>query len=65
LIVSALVATGLSESNAAARRAIEQGAVSLNKVKIESIEATVDDFLPGEVAVLARGKKNLAALFRD
>jgi tyrosyl-tRNA synthetase len=65
LVVSALVATGLSESNAAARRAIEQGAVSLNKVKIESIEATVDDFLPGEVAVLARGKKNLAALFRD
>jgi tyrosyl-tRNA synthetase len=64
LVVSALVATGLSESNAAARRAIEQGAVSLNKVKIESIEATVDDFLPGEVAVLARGKKNLAALFR-
>jgi tyrosyl-tRNA synthetase len=65
LVVSALVATGLSESNAAARRAIEQGAVSLNKIKIDSIEATVDEFLPGDVAVLARGKKNLAALFRD
>ena len=62
LVVAALVATGLSESNAAARRAIEQGAVALNKVKVESIEQTVDNFLPGGVAVLARGKKNLAAL---
>lgn len=62
LVVAALVATGLSESNAAARRAIEQGAVTLNKVKVESIEQTVDNFLPGGVAVLARGKKNLAAL---
>lgn len=64
-VVAALVATGLSESNAAARRAIEQGAVSLNKNKIDSIDAVVDAFLPGEVAVLARGKKNLAALFRE
>lgn len=63
-VVTALVATGLCESNAAARRAIEQGAVSLNKTKVDSIDATVDGFLPGEVAVLARGKKNLAALFR-
>lgn len=63
-VVAALVATGLSESNAAARRAIEQGAVSLNKNKVDSIDAVVDGFLPGEVAVLARGKKNLAALFR-
>lgn len=62
LVVAALVSTGLSESNAAARRAIEQGAVTLNKVKVESIEQTVDNFLPGGVAVLARGKKNLAAL---
>jgi tyrosyl-tRNA synthetase len=63
-VVAALVATGLCESNGAARRAIAQGAVSLNKVKIESEDALVEEFLAGGQAVLARGKKNLAGLFR-
>ena len=63
-VVAALVATGLCESNGAARRAIAQGAVSLNKVKIESEDATVQEFLAGGQAVLARGKKNMAGLFR-
>lgn len=64
-VVSALVATGLCESNGAARRAIAQGAVSVNKQKIESEDATLEDFLTGGMAVLARGKKNLAGLFLD
>lgn len=62
-VVSALVSTGLCDSNGAARRAIGQGAISLNKIKIDSEEALITDFLPGGMAVLARGKKTLAALF--
>ncbi|BDQ00138.1 tyrosine--tRNA ligase [Aquiluna sp. KACHI24] len=62
-VVSALVSTGLCESNGAARRAIAQGAVSVNKVKIDHEEAILSDFLVGGMAVLARGKKTLAALF--
>lgn len=62
-VVAALVATGLCESNGAARRAIAQGAVAVNKKKVESEDALLDDFLAGGMAVLARGKKNLAGLF--
>lgn len=62
-VIAALVATGLCESNGAARRAIAQGAVSVNKQKVESEDATLEDFLAGGMAVLARGKKNLAGLF--
>ncbi len=64
-VVSALVSTGLCESNGAARRAIAQGAVSVNKVKIDHEEAILSDFLVGGMAVLARGKKTLAALFLE
>lgn len=62
-VVSALVSTGLCESNGAARRAIAQGAISVNKEKVESEDATLTDFLSGSMAVLARGKKTMAALF--
>ncbi|CAB4551866.1 MAG: tyrosine--tRNA ligase [Actinobacteria bacterium] len=62
-VVQALVATGLVDSNGAAKRAIQQGSVSVNKVKVELEDAVVDFSLPGEMAVLARGKKNLAGLF--
>lgn len=62
-VVAALVATGLCESNGAARRAIAQGAVSVNKIKIESEDAVIEEFLAGGHAVLARGKKNLAGLY--
>jgi tyrosyl-tRNA synthetase len=62
-VVAALVETGLVESNGAARRAIAQGGVSVNKIKVDSEEAVVDDLLAGDVAVLARGKKSLAGLF--
>jgi tyrosyl-tRNA synthetase len=62
-VVTALVETGLVESNGAARRAIAQGGVSVNKIKVDSEEAVIDDLLAGDVAVLARGKKSLAGLF--
>lgn len=61
-VVDALIATGLCESKSEARRAIEQGGVSVNKVKIDSETAVLDDVLPGNQAVLARGKKSLAGL---
>ncbi len=62
-VIQALVESGLAESNGAARRAIEQGAVSVNKQKISDTDATVSDFLHGQMAVIAKGKKNLAGLF--
>jgi tyrosyl-tRNA synthetase len=63
LVVDALVATGLCESKSEARRAIEQGGVSVNKAKITQDDAILDDVLAGNQAVLARGKKALAGLF--
>jgi tyrosyl-tRNA synthetase len=63
LVVDALLATGLCESKSDARRAIEQGGVSVNKAKIDSESAVLDDVLAGNQAVLARGKKSLAGLF--
>ncbi|MFM1993347.1 MAG: hypothetical protein RL537_36 [Actinomycetota bacterium] len=62
-VVQALVATGLAESNGAAKRAIQQGSVSVNKVKVEVEDALVNFDLAGNLAVLAKGKKNLAGLF--
>jgi tyrosyl-tRNA synthetase len=63
LVVDALLATGLCDSKSDARRAIEQGGVSVNKTKIDSESAVLDDVLAGNQAVLARGKKSLAGLF--
>ena len=62
-VVSALVESGLVESNGQARRAIAQGSVSVNKVKVTDEMAVIDKHLPGKVAVLSRGKKSLAGLF--
>jgi tyrosyl-tRNA synthetase len=62
-VIDSLVATGLASSNSDARRAIEQGAVSVNKLKIESEDAVISDLLVGNVALIAKGKKNLAGLF--
>jgi tyrosyl-tRNA synthetase len=63
-ITEALVATGLVESRNAARRAVGDGAVSLNGVKVSDAELPLasDDFLHGVAAVIRRGKKNLAAV---
>lgn len=62
-LISALVESGLVDSNSAARRAIKEGSVTLNKQKVTDENATLTEFLPGDVAVLGRGKKQLAGLF--
>ncbi len=62
-IIEALVATGLADSNSEARRAIEQGAVSVNKVKITSEEDALESLAGMSVAVISKGKKNLAGVF--
>ena len=62
-VVQALVDSGLEESNSSARRAIAQGGVSINKNKVQDEAANITDFLFGNMAVLARGKKSLAGLF--
>lgn len=64
-VVEALTATGLSSSLSDARRAIAQGGVSLDGVKVTGDEAAVTGTLPGGVSVLRRGKKTLAGLFVD
>ena len=62
-IIDALVGTGLASSNSDARRAIEAGSISINKVKVDSTEAIVEDLLHGNLALISKGKKNLAGLF--
>ena len=64
-VVQALVATGLVDSNGAAKRAIQQGAVSVNKVKVEGEDSTITSALAGSMVVISRGKKNLAGIFLD
>ncbi|MEY4554851.1 MAG: hypothetical protein RL197_1278 [Actinomycetota bacterium] len=63
-IAQTLVDTGLVESLSAARRAIKEGGVYLNNAKVEDETATVGSWIPGGFAVLRRGKKTLAGLFR-
>ena len=61
----ALVATGLLSSLGAARRAISEGGVYLNNQKVETEDLDKSQVLPGNVMILRRGKKNLAALIFD
>ena len=62
-LVDALVAVGLVDSRNAARRAIGEGGASLNNVKVTDPDQVLaeDDFLHGRVALLKRGRRNLAA----
>lgn len=62
-LLDALVATGLVDSKKAGRRAIGDGSVSVNgeKVSDEAHALGPGDYLHGRVAVLRRGRKNLAA----
>jgi len=62
-VVEALVSTGLVSSLSEARRAIAQGGVSLDGVRVEDDGAVVTGALPGGVSVLRRGKKTLAGVF--
>ena len=62
-VTDALVAVGLVDSRKAARRAIGDGGASLNNVKLSDPEQLLgeEDFLHGQVALLRRGRKSLAA----
>ena len=62
-VVQALVDTGLVASLSEGRRAIAQGGVSLDGVRVEDEGALVTGGLPGGVSVLKRGKKTLAGVF--
>jgi tyrosyl-tRNA synthetase len=61
-----LVKCELVASNGAGRRAIAEGGVSVNNVKVTDEGATVsaDDFLHGEWLVLRRGKKAFGGIKR-
>lgn len=63
-IAQLLVDTGAEESLSGARRAIKQGGVTVNKVKVtdERQQLTEQDLLAGGVAVLRRGKKTLVGV---
>lgn len=63
-VVDALVDTGLVAGRGAARRAIGEGGVYVNNVRISDEEHVLadSDFLHGKHAVLRRGKRTLAAV---
>ncbi|WP_225732466.1 MULTISPECIES: tyrosine--tRNA ligase [unclassified Nocardia] len=65
-IVDLLVATGLSESRGAARRAVNEGGASVNNERISDLEWTPaeGDYLHGRWLVLRRGKRNIAGVLR-
>lgn len=63
LVTQLLVDTGLTSSLGEARRAISQGGVYLNNVKVTDDSAVFQPTLAGGVAVLRRGKKTLAGVF--
>ena len=63
-IVDLLVASGLSESRGAARRAVGEGGAYVNNVRIDDAEWTpqASDLLHGEWLVLRRGKRSFAGV---
>jgi len=62
-IAQLLVDCGLEASVSAGRRAIREGGVYLNNEKVLDETQGLDQFLHGNIAVLRRGKKTLAAVF--
>ncbi|MFC6714030.1 tyrosine--tRNA ligase [Branchiibius cervicis] len=63
-LVDAVVAVGIADSRNAARRLVTEGGISLNNLKVESVTAVLEDkdYLHGQVALLKRGRKHLAAV---
>lgn len=62
-LAKGLVATGLVKSLGEARRAIDQGGVSVNNSRVDDPAVALADLaLPGGVVVLRRGKKTLAGV---
>jgi tyrosyl-tRNA synthetase len=64
-ITQLLVETGLVASISAGRRAIAEGGVYLNNLKIDSEDAVLENLLHSKFAVLRRGKKTLAAVINS
>ncbi len=62
-IAQLLVDCGLEASVSGARRAIREGGVYLNNEKVLEETQALDQMLHGNIAVLRRGKKTLAAVF--
>jgi tyrosyl-tRNA synthetase len=62
-VADLLVETGLVATVSAGRRAIAEGGVYLNNVRVEDEKATLNELIMGEFAVLRRGKKTLAGIF--
>lgn len=62
-VVDALIATGVVDGRNAARRLIGEGGISLNNAKVTSAEETIEQehFVHGQVALLKRGRRHLAA----
>ncbi|MBZ2199742.1 tyrosine--tRNA ligase [Occultella gossypii] len=65
-IVDALVAAGLEKGRNAARRVVGEGGAYLNNVKVADPEQiiTEGDLLAGGVALVRRGRRNLAVVTR-
>lgn len=63
-IIDALVHAGLVAGRSAARRAIDEGGISVNNVRVTDPEAVLEaaDLLHGRWAVLRRGKRTLAVV---
>jgi tyrosyl-tRNA synthetase len=62
-VAQVLFDTGLVASLGEARRAIAQGGVTLDGVRVDDEGALVTGALPGGVSVVRRGKKTLAGVF--
>ncbi len=58
-IVDSLVKSGFMKSNGEARRALQEGSISVNKVKVDAERVlSAADVLAGGVVLLQKGKKN-------
>ena len=62
-VADLLVETGLVSSASAGRRAIAEGGVYLNNLRVEDEKASLDSLIMDQFAVLRRGKKTLAGVF--
>ncbi|EFU61831.1 MAG: tyrosine--tRNA ligase [Pauljensenia sp.] len=63
-VVDALVALGFEKGKTAARRTIASGGASVNNVKVEDPDTLLNasDVLAGGLALIRKGRKNLAVL---
>ena len=64
-IVQLLVDTGLVASLSAGRRAIAEGGVYVNNLKVVDEDGVLGELIHGQFAVLRRGKKTLAGILAN